>query len=238
MLLSGCDAFMGGQDNPFITSTEAATSAATATPTPTTTCSNFPFESVFSAYGTVHYTQMLSDNLTLDVDMWTEQKTHEWYADTDKTLKFVINVQDTADGLTLDSPFTDRRAVYMSKLVLKGDTMTATGATEEPLNETLDPRDETLDPEALHKGNGLLITSPKGGFQRKTDTTIGQLAADTIGINMNFTLSLKVQHKQNSKTYDATTVNVTLPIAIFDEATKDDSTSCATNATLAPVPQS
>jgi hypothetical protein len=227
LLLSGCDTLLG------IDSSTESVATPTSTPTPTQTCSNYGFESVFSAYGSVHYTRELADNLTMYIDMWTEQKTHEWYPEAEKKLNFVINVLDT--NAEEDDAFKLKRKVYMSELVLDANTVTPSGTSEVAFSMDVDPIEATLDPEALSSKYGLLITSPKGGFQ-KEDNTIGTVAAETIGMNMDFQLTLSTQTKAGKSKYKTRVYTVELPVAIFHADTDPSaSTSCATNATLAPV---
>jgi hypothetical protein len=233
LLLSGCDAILGGgQDNPFLPQTNTATAGST--PTPVATCNNYGFESVFSAYGTVHYTRILADKLTLDFDMFTEQKTHDWTPELpNKNIQFVINVVDSS--ATVDDPFSDKRKVYLSELELTADTVTATGDGTQALDLNLDPRDTTLDPQALHRGNGILITSPKGGYQRQELTVLPAVSADTLGMNLTFRLKLQTQKSKGSKSYSTDTYTIKLPVAVFSAANATKSTSCATSSTLAPV---
>jgi hypothetical protein len=233
LLLSGCDAiFGGGTNNPFLPSTSTATAGGT--PTPVATCNNYGFESVFSAYGTVHYTRKLANKLTLDFDMFTEQKTHDWTPElATKTINFVINVVDS--NATVDDPFADKREVYLSSLKLTADAVNAAGDSTQALELTLPPRKTTLDPEALHKGNGLLITSPKGGYQRQKFTTLPVVPADSLGMNLTFKLGISAQHSKGSKTFDRSTFSIKLPVGVFSAANSTKSTSCATSSTLKPV---
>lgn len=222
----------GGGNNPFTPQTNSATPGASATPT--ATCNNYGFESVFSAYGTVHYTRELADNLTLDFDMFTEQNTHDWTPELpNKNINFVINVVDS--NASVDDPFTDKRKVYLKELELTADTVTATGEGTQALDLNLDPRETTLDPEALHKGSGLLITSPKGGYQRQELTVLPAISADSLGMNLTFRLKLQAQESKGSKTYSTNTYSIKLPVAVFSAANATKSTSCATSSTLAPV---
>lgn len=225
--LAACDGF-----TPPGWVAETPASTATGSATPTATCSTFGFESVFSQYGSVHYTLILAPGLTLYTDMWTEQLTHDWTATSDKQLNYVINVVDT--HANEDDPFSDKRKVYMSELSVTANTVQKSGATTAAYKLDDDPRDITLDPEALQsKKYGLLITSPKGGFQYEK-TEIGQVPDDTYGLNMDFALTMSTQTAKGSKKYTTDTYTFTLPIAIFDASNHDDSTSCATNATLEP----
>jgi hypothetical protein len=227
LVLSGCESFVGFEDP------QAAPATVTATPSPTPTCNNSPYESVFSNFGTVHYTRELADDLTMDLDMWTEQLTHEWYPETEKQLNFVINVFDT--NAEEDDPFKLKRKVYLSEIVIEANTVTTSGQTETVFSQDLDPIEATLDPEALTSKYGLLITSPKGGFQRLDNVLAPSTLPDTIGINMDFNLTISSQVELGEKKYKTRVYTVQLPVTVFTEETKNTSTSCATSSTLAPV---
>jgi hypothetical protein len=235
LLLSGCDALIGGgASNPFLSTSTATAVAGGATPTPVSTCDNYGFESVFSAYGTVHYERVLADNLTLDFQMYTDQKTHDWTPELpNKQINFTINVVDS--NATVDDPFADKRKVYLSELELTADTVTATGEGTQALDLNLSPRKTTLDPEALHRGSGLLITSPKGGYQRQELTVLPAISSDSIGMNLTFRLKLVTQKSKGSSKYSTNTYTIKLPVAVFSAANAAKTTSCATSSTLAPV---
>jgi hypothetical protein len=226
LLLGGCDVLLGqvpiGADDPVTSST------------PTASCNNGPYESVFSAFGSIHYTRTIADDLTLILDMYTDEKTHEWYADTEKDLSFVVKVVDSAAAE--DDPFSKKRKTYMDEITIQANTVTKNGDTESLFDEDLDPIEATLDPEALHSNKyGLLVTSPKGGFQREHNTIAPATLPDTIGFNMDFVLTISDQSKLKSKEYDTRDYTISIPVAIFDEANKNTITSCATNGTLEPV---
>ena len=55
-----------------------------ATQAPTTTAAPLQYNSVFTDMGSIHPTTMIGTQLELELDMWTEQKTHEWYPDNEK----------------------------------------------------------------------------------------------------------------------------------------------------------
>jgi hypothetical protein len=75
----------------------------TGTTAPTPSAAPLEFNSVFTDMGSVHPTQLIGDRLQLELDMWTEQKTHEWYADSEKLFSFVIDVTDLSQPE--DAPF-------------------------------------------------------------------------------------------------------------------------------------
>lgn len=228
--LTACSGF----NPPGWVDTNAPTPSASgsSSPAPTATCDNFGFTSVFSAFGTVNYTLILAPGLTLTLNMYTEQKTHEWYFDTDKQLSYSINVVDSHAAER--DPFVDKRRVYMSRIVVNADTVEKDGQTTAAYTLDADPRTITLDPEALQsKKYGLLITSPKGGLLYE-HTKIGVLPDDTYGLNLDFELTISSESTKGSNRYHTETYPITLPIAIFSDATQYANTSCATNSTLEP----
>jgi hypothetical protein len=184
----------------------------TGTTVPTPSAAPLQFNSVFTDMGSVHPTQLIGDRLQLELDMWTEQKTHEWYADSEKLFSFVIDVTDLSQPE--DAPFASKRLVYMSNLTVMATTTTTSGAVETPLVLSVDPIAATLDPEALSSTNGLLITSPKGGFQLESQS-IGVLASDTLGLNLDFSMVLTSETTAGSGAYVTQTIHQSVPVAIF-----------------------
>jgi hypothetical protein len=231
--LSACDTF-----GPLPGSEQAESVAPT--PTPTETCGNFGFESVFSAYGTIYQSMEVAPNLTLYLNMWTDQKTHDWYYDTPgKQVHAVLNVIDSA--VPLEAPFAQKRKVYMSDYGLDVTTVTSDGSPSvTTYTERSNPRDLTLDPEALHHGRDqLLITSPKGALNLMypVDIDKGMLMTEsTIGLNVRFSFTLHSRDVISSKAYSTRPYTMDVPIAIFTPTNKAQSTSCATSPTLAPQP--
>jgi hypothetical protein len=204
--LSGCATGSMFGSSPI----DAAAVSTSSTPTPS--ASPLEFNSVFTDMGSVHPTQLIADRLQLELDMWTEQKTHEWYYDSDKKFSFVIDVTDQSQ--TEDAPFATKRLVYMSNLTVTATTTTTSGTIETPLVLSVDPIAATLDPEALSSSYGLLITSPKGGFQLESQT-IGTLAPDTIGLNLDFAMTLTSESSAASGAFVTQTIHQTVPVAIF-----------------------
>jgi hypothetical protein len=102
----------------------------------------------------------------------------------------------------------------MSNLTVMATTTTTSGAVETPLVLSVDPIAATLDPEALSSANGLLITSPKGGFQLESES-IGVLASDTIGLNLDFSMVLTSETTAGSGAYVTQTIHQSVPVAIF-----------------------
>jgi hypothetical protein len=226
--LTGCDVLLGQVP---IGSSSTTPSAAV---TPTATCNNAPYESIFSAYGSIHYSRTMADNLTLYLDMYTDEKTHEWFAETPKDLSFAIKIVDT--NAAEKDAFKLKRKTYMSELIIQANSVTTDGQTEKLYNEDLDPIEATLDPEALKSKYGLLITSPKGGFLYEHKIIAPATLANTVGFNMDFNMTISIQEELGEKKYNTRDYTVSLPVTIFSEATKNTVSSCITDSTLTPVP--
>jgi len=189
-------------------------SADTSTPTSTPTVEPLVFDSVFTDMGSVHQNQMVANQLQLQLDMWTEQKTHEWYTDAQKKFSFVIDVTDLTT--TTDAPFATKRQVFMSSLSVTATTTTDSGVVETPLVLSVNPVEATLDPEALTSAYGLLITSPKGGLQM-VDNIIGPLAADTYGLTLDFSMIISAEAVAGTGSYVTQTIHQTVPVAVFSQ---------------------
>jgi len=193
-----------------------SSSASETTPTPTPTATTIPFESEFTDMGSVHYPTMVAAQLQLDLDMWTEQKTHEWTADSDKLYSIVINVTDLTVPAT--AAFATKRQVFMSNLSISYVPTMANGdkGSSVPLL-TVNPVTATLDPEALRSDQyGLLITSPKGGFQMESNE-IGDLADDVTGITLSFAMTITAESAGGSNTYITQPFVTPVEVAIFTE---------------------
>jgi hypothetical protein len=182
---------------------------------PTTTAEPLEYNSVFSDMGSIHPTSMIGSQLELELDMWTEQKTHEWYPDSEKLFSFVINVYDQT--VPAEAPFATKRLVYMSNLTVTATTTTTSGNVETPLVLNVDPVAVTLDPEALRSDYGLLITSPKGGFQLESNS-IGTVAADTEGLSLDFAMTISSETAPGSGVYVTQPVHQLVPVAIFQRS--------------------
>jgi hypothetical protein len=191
------------------------------------------FASVFTDMGSVHPAVDLADQLQLRLDVWTEQKTHDWTPDADKRFSFVIGVYD--DRVPAEAPFDQKRRVYMSNISVTAQTSAASGAVEAPYVLNTDPLKVTLDPEALRseQGLGLLITSPKGGFQLESQQ-IGVLAADTEGLMLDFAMQVSFETSPLSNTYTTQIVHQYVPVAIFSPLPPATPTPTLTPT---PIPQ-
>ncbi len=195
--------------------------------------SSLQFASVFTDMGSVHPTVDIADQLQLRLDVWTEQKTHEWTPDADKRFSFVIGVYD--QRVPAEAPFDQKRRVYMSNITVSAQTTAVSGAAESPYLLNTDPLKVTLDPEALRseQGLGLLITSPKGGFQLESQQ-IGVLAADTEGLMLDFAMQVSYETAPLSNSYTTQVVHQYVPVAIFSELPPAPVPSAT--ATPTPIP--
>lgn len=141
--LSGCSTIMplfGLQPAPSNpNSTQGASD-----PASSTVDQSLQFASVFTDMGSVHPTVDIADDLELKLDVWTEQKTHDWYYDADKRFSFVIGVYD--DRVPAEAPFDQKRRVYMSNITVTAKTTSASGTVETPYVLNTDPLKVTLDP--------------------------------------------------------------------------------------------
>ncbi|WP_213815998.1 hypothetical protein [Glaciihabitans sp. dw_435] len=190
----------------------AALTAVDSTPVPTATKTPLVFNSVFTDMGSVHSKVMIADQLELELDVWTEQKTHEWFPDSDKAFSFVINVFD--QSVSPEAAFANKRKVYMSRISVAAKTTTSSGASTSPFVLDTNPLAVTLDPEALRSKSGLLVTSPKGGFQLE-DNRIGQLASDTYGVTLDFAMVIHAETSKGTGDYSSQTIHIPVPVAIL-----------------------
>jgi hypothetical protein len=189
-------------------------SEVTATPTPTATVA--PFESEFTDMGAVHPASLIGTSLNLNLDMWTEQKTHEWTANSEKLFSLVIDALDTT--VPAEAAFALKRQVFMSNVTVTGTPVTADGTEGTPIPLiNVDPIAATLDPEALRSVYGLLITSPKGGFQLES-TDIGPLEDGVTGIIIDVKMTITAESAGGSAAYAAQVVEQQIPVAIFTDA--------------------
>lgn len=228
--LAGCSTIstlFGSGPAPF---EQQQPTAAPAAANPATTANGLEFNSVFTDFGSIHPRVSIGPDLELELDMWTEQKTHEWYAPTEKVFSFVVNVHD--NRVPEDAPFEQKRRVFMSNITVTSATSANSGVMENPFVLNADPTKITRDPEALRSEYGLLVTAPKGGLQVEGNR-IGQLAADTYGLTLDFAFQLVIegaasnipgggfdQHGYTSAGYNGFTtqvVHIPVPIAIFTQ---------------------
>jgi hypothetical protein len=212
--------------------TPASQGSALKAPEPQVAGTNLQFASLFTDMGSVHPTVDIADQLELTLDVWTEQKTHDWTPLADKRFSFVIGVYD--NRVAAAAPFDQKRRVYMSNISVTAKTSTASGVVETPYALNTDPLRVTLDPEALRsdQGLGLLITSPKGGFQLESQQ-IGVLAGDTEGVMLDFAMQVSFETSPLSNAYTTQIVHQYVPVAIFSEVV---AATPVPTPTLTPTP--
>ncbi|MGA1837085.1 hypothetical protein VD659_09150 [Herbiconiux sp. 11R-BC] len=212
-----------------------AGSSSTNPPAAAASDSTLQFASVFTDMGSVHPTVDIADQLQLKLDVWTEQKTHDWTPLADKRFSFVIGVYD--NRVPAEASFDQKRRVYMSNISVTAKTSTVSGAVETPYKLNTDPLKVTLDPEAMRseQGLGLLITSPKGGFQLESQQ-IGVLADDTQGLMLDFAMQVSFETSPLSNTYTTQIVHQYIPVAIFSEAAAAASPTPTPTKTPTPIP--
>jgi len=233
--LSGCSTIMplfGIQPTPG--AANSSTTTTTSEEPAAATDAGLQFASVFTDMGSVHPTVDIANKLQLKLDVWTEQKTHDWTPMADKRFSFVIGVYDNT--VSAEAPFDQKRRVYMSNISVTAKTTTTSGAVQTAYSLNTDPLKVTLDPEALRsdQGLGLLITSPKGGFQLESQQ-IGVLSDDTQGVMLDFAFQVSYENSPLSNTYTTQVVHQYVPIAIFSEAVAAAGTPTPT-ATPTPIP--
>ncbi len=235
LALSGCSTIMplfGIQPTPAVQG--AGTDASTGATSNQATATDLQFASVFTDMGSVHPTVDIADQLQLKIDVWTEQKTHDWTPLADKRFSFVIGAYD--NRVPAEATFDQKRRVYMSNITVTAQTTTASGAVQTAYTLNTDPLKVTLDPEALRseQGLGLLITSPKGGFQLESQQ-IGVLADDTQGVMLDFALQLSYENSPGSNTYTTQIVHQYVPIAIFSEVPSTPTPAPTPSVTPTPI---
>lgn len=189
-----------------------------ATPDPTATrepVAPMAFGSEFSRDGTFQ-SHLVADEIDFVFTIWASKatpRTAEWHAKGDKYFSFTFQGYDTRKRLR--DPFKSKRKIYLERVQITSTTTTASGAVESPI--TLDEwaPDVTFDPEAQTRGRmGMLITSPKGGFEMRNQV-IRDLADDTEGVTLTFRAIVHVQDKPGADRFTEREVVQELPIAIF-----------------------
>ena len=204
--LGGCSTFTS-----FLGPASTPQNVSVSTPTPS---AGVTVDSEFTDMGSIHPSIAIGPQLELELDMWTEQKTHEWFTTGDKLFSFVISVYDTA--VPASAPFESKRQVYMSNIAVTATTSTTSGTSESPFVLDTDPLLVTLDPEALRSAHGLLITSPKGGFQLESNA-IGALSPDTTGVLLDFAMTISSESTAGGGQYTTQVVHIPVPVAIFPQ---------------------
>lgn len=204
--LSGCSL-----DSLTNDSAQAATPTPTPTPTPT-------FDSQFTRDGTFQ-SHVNIDGVDFVYTLWPTKstpRTNEWYPKGNKYFSFTFQAYDLDRGLR--DTFKTKRKVYLDRIEVESDTVSASGNVQEPY--TLDSKASriTFDPEAVTSRYGMLITSPKGAFELRNQP-IGDLTDDARGLNLTFRATVRIQRSAGSTSYERETIRQKVPIAIFASKT-------------------
>ncbi|WOQ69201.1 fructose 1,6-bisphosphatase [Microbacterium limosum] len=204
---SGC-----AQVREMIAGDEPATVATpTSSPTP-----EIPFDSEFSYEGSVSLSSSVGDELEIDLDVWAvdPRRTMEWSPNDEKVFGFAVNAVD--NRVSERAVLTDKRRVYLSQVSITSATAQESGSSTSPFQFMADPR--TLVPsDTLRSDRGLLLNTFQGGLL-VPETPIQQLPADTIGITLNFALTVWVEGAANDDaSFSQQTVYQSVPVAIFAE---------------------
>lgn len=139
-------------------------------------------------------------------------RTNEWHPKGAKYFSFTFQAYDLDRDLR--DPFKTKRKVYLDRIEVESETATTSGTVESPYTLNAKAQTITLDPEPVTSRYGMLVTSPKGAFELRNQP-IGDLAADTNGVNLTFRATVRIQRSPGSKTYTRETIRQKVPIAIF-----------------------
>lgn len=203
--LSGCSVFSERTEQPVAVSpSDAATTAA-----------EVPFGSEFSRDGT-YQSHIPVQGLDFVWSVWASKSTPrmaEWRPRGSKYFSFTFQAYDTRRNLR--DPFDTKRKVWLERMEVVSQTSTASGQVQSPYNLDEWAPDVTFDPEAVTNGRmGMLITSPKGGFELRNQE-IPDMADDTEGVTLMFRAVLHIQQRPGVNRYQRREVTLQLPIAIF-----------------------
>ena len=203
--LSGCSVVDGltGNDDP----SECSSASPTASET--------PYESEFTRDGTFQ-SHIEIDGVDFVYTLYPTKatpRTNEWYPKGEKFFTFTFQAYDL--DRDLDDPFKTKRKVYLDRIRVTSTVKTSDGTNDEqPYELSGIAKELTFDPEPVTTTWGMLITSPKGAFERRNQA-IQPTADDTIGIDLTFTAAVHVERRAGSKTFTKQTIKQRVPIAIF-----------------------
>lgn len=188
--------------------------ADTNVPAPTPSASEtLPFNSSFSADGSVALSTDIADGLEVRLDVWAvdPKRTALWTPANDKHFGYAINVYD--HHVDEKAVLTQKRQVFISSIQISSQTAQTSGATAQPFQFAADPR--TLVPtDTIRSDRGLLLNSYQGGLL-VPDTVVHQLPPDTYGLTLSFTFQVSVQQTSGQDgTFASQTIYQSVPIAI------------------------
>jgi hypothetical protein len=217
--LSGCSALDGFGSRP------EPTTAAKPTPSPTPT-----FDSQFTRDGTFQ-SHVDIDGLDFVYTLYPTKstpRTNEWYPKGTKYFSFTFQAYDL--DRELRDPFKTKRRVFLDRIEVESDTVSPSGTVESPYSLSDKAERITFDPEAQVSGKyGMLITSPKGAFELRNQP-IGEMAADTTGLNLTFRATVYIQRSPGSSSYTREEIRQEVPIAIFASDTPTVAAEIPVNA--------
>jgi hypothetical protein len=186
--------------------------AASAVPSPTPTPT---FDSQFTKDGTFQ-SHVDIDGVDFVYTLYPTKstpRTNEWYPKGNKYFSFTFQAYDLDQELR--DPFKTKRRVFLDRIEVESATVAKSGTVESPYALDSKASRITFDPEPqMSKKYGMLITSPKGAFELRNQP-IGEMAADTSGLNLTFRASVYIQRSAGSASYSRETIKQTVPIAIF-----------------------
>lgn len=178
--------------------------------------SDLAFDSQFTYDGSVSLSSDVADDLEVRLDVWAAdpKRTREWTPKAEKTFGFAVNVYDKR--VDEKAVLTQKRRVYISQIGITSQTSQTSNQVSSPFQFNADPR--TLVPtDTLRSDRGLLLNSFQGGLLVPA-TTIHQLPDDTVGITLQFSMTVYVEGSANDDaSFAQQTVYQVLPIAIFPE---------------------
>jgi hypothetical protein len=216
LVLSGC----AGLDD------IAGTSKSSQSPTATTTAVTPTFASQFTRDGTFQ-SHVDIDGIDFVYTLYPTKstpRTNLWFPRGSKYFSFTFQAYDLDQHLR--AKFKTKRKVWLDEIVVRSNTVTASGNSEEPYDLDATASHITFDPQPTKNKYGMLITSPKGAFELRNQE-IGDLAMDTRGVELLFRATVYIQRSAGSKNYVREIIRQTVPIAIF---ASDKQTAVATIA--------
>lgn len=204
--LTGCSVVdsLTGNDEPSAT--------ATATPTEGET----PLDSQFTDDGTFQ-SHINRGNLDFVFTLYPTKstpRTNEWYPKGKKYFSFTFQAYDL--DRELRDPFKTKRRVYLDRIKVTSRVLTYDGSTvsKQPYHLDAVAKNVTFDPEPVTSKYGMLITSPKGAFEKRNQA-ITATPMETKGIVLTFTATVWAQDRAGGSSYSKKVIRQKVPIAIF-----------------------
>jgi uncharacterized lipoprotein NlpE involved in copper resistance len=187
--------------------------AAATTPTPTAKATP-AFDSQFTRDGTFQ-SHLDIDGIDFVYTLYPTKstpRTNLWFPKGKKYFSVTFQAYDLDQGIR-DS-FTTKRKVWLDEIVITTSSVTTSGNSEEPYDLDDTASHITFDPQPTKGKYGMLITSPKGAFELRNQE-IGELAADTRGVDLLLRATVHIQRSPGSKSYTQEVIRQKVPIAIF-----------------------